>query len=571
MGSASSSLAFLAPFLLTLNACGPEGAGDCDPSTAAEERLVQAWADADEDGYSAGDAEEICAGETLPDGWLDAQTEEDCDDTDPVSFPGAPDLAGDGIDQDCDGEDAEETRAEDIFVSSADPACQEEVAGTREAPNCAIETAGAMLVPGGTMYVAIGEYGFERAPLGRDYFGGLDPETWERVPGQYSTVIQPPYENGLGWAAAFALSDYGDAGAAPESVVQGFEILGSDDSPLSNGMIVAGGSLTASDLLIRGGTVADFGHLETNSSAIWGLGGNLYLTDSTLDGGSSDVCKVIKLLSGDVEITNSVITGCGGSPTGYAVATTNGSAVLTDLEIELDEDVVAGTAIEASGSGRVFITGSLIRAQGNESSIGISVTGESASVQVKNSVILGSTDGIAVTAAASATEGGTLIAASTLFHGGLSAGDESAAILVDDSRITLVNCLVDGGDTVEVGSSAGIRSSGDSELTLVSNNLWGPAQNSLVEGDALVTELESLDDCGFAGCVQAQDNASEDPVFLDLDGGTFELDPGSPFIDAGADPSPFGLVVDRDFDGLPAPSDGDGNGVAWWDIGPYER
>ena len=81
---------------------------DCDSSVDEEALDATTWyADADGDGYTDPEATAIECNE--PEGYVAAATEDDCDDGDETSHPGATDLPDDGIDQDCDGSDATET------------------------------------------------------------------------------------------------------------------------------------------------------------------------------------------------------------------------------------------------------------------------------------------------------------------------------------------------------------------------------------------------------------------------------------------------------------------------------
>jgi len=78
---------------------------DCDGEVDEDAEDAATWyPDADGDGYTA-DAAGVtsCA---PPSGYSEASAEADCDDGDPESHPGAEDLPGDGVDQDCDGADA---------------------------------------------------------------------------------------------------------------------------------------------------------------------------------------------------------------------------------------------------------------------------------------------------------------------------------------------------------------------------------------------------------------------------------------------------------------------------------
>jgi MYXO-CTERM domain-containing protein len=98
---------------------------DCDGTVDNDDAVdASTWyTDSDSDGYGdPGASSTACA---QPDGTTDDAT--DCDDTDAASFPGAAEVEDDGIDQDCDGEDAlseveepEEEAEPDAEVGSKD-------------------------------------------------------------------------------------------------------------------------------------------------------------------------------------------------------------------------------------------------------------------------------------------------------------------------------------------------------------------------------------------------------------------------------------------------------------------
>jgi MYXO-CTERM domain-containing protein len=78
---------------------------DCDLIIDEDAADAKTWyADIDGDGYSDRDSTLVACDQ--PDGFIPAATRDDCDDADATSFPGGDDVPQDGVDQDCDGEDA---------------------------------------------------------------------------------------------------------------------------------------------------------------------------------------------------------------------------------------------------------------------------------------------------------------------------------------------------------------------------------------------------------------------------------------------------------------------------------
>ncbi|MCB9744024.1 MAG: VCBS repeat-containing protein [Alphaproteobacteria bacterium] len=79
--------------------CDGEDDEDCDGSVDEGFEVSLWYADGDGDGYGSGAGLERCEG-------LTGEVSEggDCDDSDASAYPGAPEVVGDGVDGDCDGE-----------------------------------------------------------------------------------------------------------------------------------------------------------------------------------------------------------------------------------------------------------------------------------------------------------------------------------------------------------------------------------------------------------------------------------------------------------------------------------
>ena len=133
---------------------------DCNGTTDDAAVDASTWyADADSDGYTNPDVAVVEC--DAPAGYA-AATDDDCDDADSASFPGAADTPDDGVDQDCSGADAtdtgdtgpaDDTGADDTSAddTGADDTSSDDTAiddratddtGTGKDPGCGCATAG---------------------------------------------------------------------------------------------------------------------------------------------------------------------------------------------------------------------------------------------------------------------------------------------------------------------------------------------------------------------------------------------------------------------------------------------
>ena len=79
--------------------------GDCNDADANVHVLMTGYVDADGDTWTVGGAQSLCTNGTLPTGYAAVQKGTDCNDNDAAIHPGATEICGDGIDQDCSGAD----------------------------------------------------------------------------------------------------------------------------------------------------------------------------------------------------------------------------------------------------------------------------------------------------------------------------------------------------------------------------------------------------------------------------------------------------------------------------------
>lgn len=88
-------------------ACGAGAAKqDCNDADSSKWQLLSGYVDADGDGYTTGSSVSVCSGSSLLSGYVSSSLGSDCNDNNAAINPGAVDVCGNGVDENCFGGDA---------------------------------------------------------------------------------------------------------------------------------------------------------------------------------------------------------------------------------------------------------------------------------------------------------------------------------------------------------------------------------------------------------------------------------------------------------------------------------
>ena len=520
----------------------------------------------------------------------------DCDDADPLTNAGAPELPDDGIDNNCDGEDLVLSDETGVFVATTGDNSNP---GTMAAPKRTIG-AGANLafLAGKSVFVAQGDYSEEVEPQ-VSLFGGYESTGWTRNMDLNVTTISA--------ATSTAVIIRGSNPVA----IQGFTIHGGSETTYSTrGVYIFGGStVTLTNNIIAGGSPtggnsSSFGVSNYKGTAtlvnniINGESGDDYYCgvrnsqdlvrsadNNTLNGRSPSGRKSygVRNYDGKVTLTNNIING-GSSGYSYGVRNSHDSVTSADNNT-LDGRSTTGTAARSYGvyseDGTATLTNNVIDGGSKYYSYGV-YNDDGTATLVNNTIDggSGSSRSYGVSSAGTATLAnntisggsgsscngvyisGTATLVNNVINGGL--GYDSYGVYNHDGTATLVNNTIDGGSGSDY--SNGVINGGTT--TLVNNDIWGADMNCLIyQNGCQANTIGEVNTCAWTGCEEASGNISDDPLFVNPSEGDFHLQNASPCIDAGIDPVPDYIgsgLVDFDFEGDARPFG------AGWDIGVDE-
>lgn len=528
---------------------------DCDESTAALYAATLLYEDLDRDGIGSNVTEELCLGASRPVGYVPYTG--DCDDAEILRFAGAPEIPGDGIDNDCglDGDVAIDDSSA-VYVSDADG--NDANAGTAASP---LETIGAALTiarAGGKaivldegFYASAGTFTLDVVLLGGFAYDGA--MTWTRDVDSYVSDVSaedfdvPYMESAAVWGATLRSTD----GAVSGSIVaQGILIVADGElhgaatttHPLISVLDVRGSTI---DLTSARSTILLRSTIHPRNSADAGgsvrgayvfRGAHLAVVQSQIDAGGCYAMGMCPDRSYGIEVTDqgdgtSTLHASDSDVTSGDVQYSIGVQVGVDTSAELDGlristplFTAAQEATAVRSLARDFSLRDSVLESGNASS-------ESVGLECQRGTIVNSY----LHAGDSPTGVGLRVFAEAhVAHGWIYGGGGAESIGVDlEGSLLLANSVVSlGGSVADTGILVG-SSGHDVALTDV---LFHFGTGCVVDDGACYDTVPEVEACTFTGCTNAAGVLFGNPNAVpDAGSGAWVIQSGSICIDAGSD------------------------------------
>ena len=540
-------------------------ASDCDDAAPQYWMIAAVVADADGDGHGIGAPMDSCVGDSPVPGWALLSAGEDCDDgaaqhwfdclacvdqdwdgygeacdmgpdcddTSTVTRPGAPEIPDDGADNDCAG-DGDATRSDAVGVFVDPIAGDDGNAGTMDAPMQTLTAAIPFATASGkSVFVAAGFQATQNLNVTADIHGGYALPDWTR------DISVPEYTH-LEAVDFFLLT----ITQSSDVVISGLMLSGQDTSVLSY-MIYNLGATTLVHMSILGGDAATVTGVH-NAGALW-------IDGSNVNGGFGDV-ECVGLYNSpeatarlsDTMMNSGFCNGTGATETGINNV---GTLVLSGSWI--NGGITQGNTygLKHGADATTVVSGSFIDAATSMVGSSFAVIASGDRMKLVNNVLTGgdtppgqatwviSLDGPGV-------ESHMLVNnVIRLGNGGLGGG-----VRLKSGESTLVNNIIVSEGSSSLPAIACIDLDGGLPRVthLHANDVFvgGPLWS---DGTELALGSDDLNECALPCCASASGNVSVDPVFAVES--EWELDAGSPCLDAGQDPAPWISFLFADFDG----------------------
>lgn len=557
---------------------------DCDDASPARFANVTGFADLDWDGVTVASSTTLCGSGVLPPGYAATKTAlADCDDANAAINPFAPELADDGIDNDCGGGDVTHTSisltSTGFYVDGA--GCSGTPTGSSSSPFCtitdAVDAIDNTATGFGTIFISAGTYEAVIIPRNVDLtiLGGYRNVggTWTRnITNNTVRIRATTVDTSLNVSVLVTrLIIDGLSIEAPFGFANSFAMQSSSPMWLSRVTMSPNPTDTATSSIgvrMSGTTTIVGSRIQGfNRKAIDFVGNSsqqlrVFTSQLGVIGGSgiATIVDLGALSGGGLLKSNQLTSSTGTDAVGVRTPRAPAETTLVANTIELLSSTASATWLNNEG----FVTALGNRFTGASNTVGcVGVRTVASSGQMSRTTLGGNliyVQSLSTNCVGVRVSSGTAELAHNILR--VAGTTNSDGIIIDGTATTttLLNNIFM--------STRAITPSATSQFTAYGNLFDSTIVNTLVVGASMVTNPTTFNACTWQGCVGAGITKYAPPLFVSPAMSDYALQDSSVCLNGGADPTKVNLSLSPVFVYAPNGPRPVGTG---YDVGMFER